>query len=66
MFFTLNLCVSPLTGKKVKPINNSAAHGHLIHCNYFPSFENFHIMAQKNKKFPLEIKESLLIMRNKL
>ena len=42
--------VSPLTGKKVKPSNNSAICDHLLHCNFVPSFE---------------IKESLLIMRDK-
>ena len=30
--------VSPLTGKKVKPINNSSVRDHLLHCNYLPSF----------------------------
>ena len=57
--------VSPLTGKKVKPVNNSAARDHLLHCNYLPSFDNFSILAHENKKFLLEIKENLLIMRDK-
>ena len=57
--------VSPLTGKKVKPIKNSAVRDHLLHCNYLPSFDNFSILAHENKKFLLEIKESLLIMRDK-
>ena len=57
--------VSPLTGKKVKPIKGSAVHDHLLHCNYLPSFDNFRILAQVNKKILLEIKESLLIMRDK-
>ena len=57
--------VSPLTGKKVKPGNNSAVRDHLLHCNYLPSFDNFNILAHENKKFLLEIKESLLIMRDK-
>ena len=26
--------VSPLTGKKVKPVNDSAVRDHLLHCNY--------------------------------
>ena len=30
--------VSPLTGKKVKPSNNSAICDHLLHCNFLPSF----------------------------
>ena len=55
----------PLTGKKVKPIKNSAVRDHLLHCNYLPSFDNFSILVHENKKFFLEIKESLLIMRDK-
>ena len=56
---------SPLTGKKAKPINNSVVCDNLLHCNYLPSFDNFTILAHENKKFLLEIKESLLIMRDK-
>ena len=58
--------VSPLTGKKVKPSNNSAICDHLLHCNFLPSFDNFSVLAHENKKYLLEIKESLLIMRDKL
>ena len=59
--------VSPLTGKKVKPSNNSAIcdHCNLLHCNFLPSFDNFSVLAYENKKYLLEIKESLLIMRDK-
>ena len=57
--------VSPLTGKKVKPPNNSAICDHLLHCNFLPSFDNFFVLAHKKKKYLLEIKESLLIMRDK-
>ena len=57
--------VSPLSGKQVKPSNNSAICDHLIHCNFLPSFGNFSALAHENKKYLLEIKESLLIMRNK-
>ena len=52
--------VSPITGKKVKPSNNSAICDHLR-----PSFDNFSVLAHENKKYLLEIKESLLIMRDK-
>ena len=34
-------------------------------CDHLPSFDNFSILAHKNKKYLLEIKESLLIMRDK-
>ena len=57
--------VSPLTGKKVKPSNNSAICDHLLHWNFLPSFDNFSVLAHENKKYLLEIKESLLIMRDK-
>ena len=57
--------VSPLTGKKVKPSNNSAICDHLLHCNFLPSFDNFSVLAHENKKYLLEIKESLLIMTDK-
>ena len=57
--------VSRLTGKKVKPSNNSAICDHLLHCNFLPSFDNFSVLAHENKKYLLEIKESLLIMRDK-
>ena len=57
--------VSPLTGKKVKPSNNSAICDYLLHCNFLPSFNKFSVLAYENKKYLLEIKESLLIMRDK-
>ena len=57
--------MSPLTGRKVKPIKNSAVRDHLLHCDYLPSFGNFSILAHEHKTFLLEIKESLLIMRDK-
>ena len=56
--------VSPLTGKKVKPSNNSAVWDDLFRCNFVPSFGNFSVLARENKKHLLEIKESLLIMRD--
>ena len=43
--------MSPITGKKVKLINNSAVRDHLLHRNYLPSFDYFSIMAHENKKF---------------
>ena len=35
--------VSPLTGKKVKPSNNSAICDNLLHCIFLPSFDNFSV-----------------------
>ena len=57
--------VSPLTRKKVKLSNNSAICNHLLHRNFLPSFDNFSVLAHENKKYLLEIKESVLIMRDK-
>ena len=46
--------VSPLTGKKVKPSNNSATCDHLLHCNFLPSLFNFQLIlfVLKNFLFP--------------
>ena len=56
--------ISPLTKKKVKH-KGSAVSNCLLLCNKSPSFENFCVLTKKNKKFLLELKESLLIMRDK-
>ena len=58
--------MSPLTGKKVKTSNNSAICDSLLHCDCLPSFDNFRDLAHENKKYLLEIIESLVIMRYKL
>ena len=57
--------VSPRTGKKVKSSNNSAICDNLLTCNFLPSFGNFSVLAHENKRHLLEIKERLLIMRDK-
>ena len=56
--------ISPLTKKKVKP-KVSAVSDHLLLCSNSSSFENFSVLTKENKKFLLELKESLLIMRDK-
>ena len=56
---------SPLSGKKHKPLNNSPVCDCLRYCNILPSFDNFSILALENKKYLLEIKENLLIIRDK-
>ena len=53
------------TGKKVKPSNNSPICYGLLHDNFLLSFDNFSVLAHENKKYLLEIKESLLIMGDK-
>ena len=56
--------ISPLTRKKIKP-KGSAVSNHLLLCNHSASFENFSVLTKEKKKLLLELKESLLIMRNK-
>ena len=57
--------ISPLTFKKVKPSAESSICDHLLFCNHNPSFDDFTILAQRTNKFLLEIKERLLIKRDK-
>ena len=56
--------ISPLTRKQVKPKNNSVA-DHLLLCNHSGSYDDFSILTRDNSKFLLELKESLLILRDK-
>ena len=51
--------------KRVKPSNFSAVFDDFLHCNCLPYFENLSILAHVNKKNLLEIKESLVILRDK-
>ena len=57
--------ISPLTFKKTKPSKESAIRDHLLNCNNIPSFEEFTILANGNNKLVLEIKESLLVKRDR-
>ena len=57
--------ILPLTNKKVKP-KGGAVFGHFLLCNHSSCFENFSVLTKENTKLVLELKESLLIMRDKL
>ena len=57
--------ISPLTFEKVKPSIESSIRDHLLLYNHDPSFDDFIILALGTNKFSLEIKESLLIKRDK-
>ena len=57
--------ISLLTFGKVKPSKESAIRDHLLNCNNIPSFDEFTILAYGYHKYILEIKESLLIKRNR-
>ena len=56
--------ISRLTRKKVEPKGSAVSH-HLLLCNHSPSFENFSVLTKENKKFALELKNILLVMRHK-
>ena len=53
--------ISPFTFKKTKSFKESSIRDHLLQCDNNPSFDEFTILAHGNKKYFLEIKESLLI-----
>ena len=57
--------IFPLTFEKVKLSAESSIRDHLLFCNHDPSFGDFTILAQGTNTFSLEIKESLLITRDK-
>ena len=56
--------MSPLTFKKMKPSKESSIRDHLLQCDNNPSFDEFTILAHENKKYLLEINESLLVKRD--
>ena len=56
--------ISPLTRKQVKPKSSSVA-DHLLLCDHSASYDDFSILTRDNSKFLLELKESLLILRDK-
>ena len=56
--------ISPLSRNKVKA-KGIAVSDHLLLCNHSACFENFSVLTKENKMFVLELKENLLIMRDK-
>ena len=56
---------SPLTGKKSNNNYSTAMSDHMLLCNYIVSFEDFSILTTGRANLELEIKESILISRNK-
>ena len=57
--------ISLLTFRKVKPSNKNAIRDHLLNCNNIPSFDEFTILSYGHHKYILEIKERLLIRRDR-
>ena len=58
--------ISPLTGKKSKAKTTTAIKDHMLFCNHVVFLDYFKILASSKSEFHLEIKESLLILRDKL
>ena len=56
--------ISPLTKTNFKPRNSFVA-DHLLFCNHLVSYDDFSVLTREKKSFLLELKESLLIMRDK-
>ena len=56
--------ISHVTNKRIKPAKDSAVCHHLLNCNYSPTFEDFSVLRQENKKYLLELKESRFTMRD--
>ena len=55
--------ISPLIKKQVEP--KSSVANHLLFCNHPASSEGFSILTCENKNLLLELKENMLIMRDK-
>ena len=49
--------------KQIRPKNRSV-NDHLLFCNHSASYGDFSILTRENSKFLLELKDSLLIMRD--
>ena len=57
--------LSPLTFRKVKPSKECAFCDNLLNCNNIPSFDEFTILTYRHHRYILEIKESLLVKRDR-
>ena len=60
-----HIAILPLTFRKVKPSKDSAIRDRLLNCNNSHSFDELTILAYGHHKYILEIKESLLIKRDR-
>ena len=60
-----HLGITPLTGKFVKTPKKSAIFGHMLFDGHKASFDNFSILLKESNPFKLQLKESLLISRDK-
>ena len=60
-----HLGITPLTGKFVKMPKKSAIFDHMLLDGHKASFDNFSILLKETNAFKLQLKESLLISRDK-
>ena len=60
-----HIAISPLTNKRIQPRKDSAVYHHLLNCYYSLAFEDFSILCHENKKYLSELKENLLMMRDR-
>ena len=60
-----NLGITPLTGKFIKTPKKSAILDHMLVDGRKASFDNFSILLKESNAFKLQLKESLLIVRDK-
>ena len=56
--------ISPLTNRRLQLRNDIAVCHHLSNCNY-SNDEDFNVLCHKSRRYLLELKESLLIMRDR-
>ena len=59
------LGITPLTGKYVKMPKKSAIFDHMLLDGHKASFDNFSILLKESTAFKLQLKESLLVSRDK-
>ena len=57
--------ISPWTNKRVQLRKDRAFYHHLLNCNYLPTFKNFSVLCPEKEKYLLELKENLLIIRDR-
>ena len=59
------MSITPLTGKFVKTPKKSTIFDHMLLDIHKASFDNFSILLKESNPFKLQLKESLLISRDK-
>ena len=60
-----HLGVSPLTEKKSKSKQSTAAKDHMLFCDHILSIDGFNILETSDSDFHVNVKESFLISRDK-